>query len=181
MLSAPFRVVLDACVLYPMHLRDVLLQAAAEGMYQVYWSAEILDEATRNLIANLQISVEQATRLRDVMANAFPEATVVDYEHLVSAMRNEPRDRHVAAAAVKSGAQVIVTDNLDDFVGLPDGIEAQRADDFLCHLFDLNADRMLLALDKICARRRRPPNEVLALAAATRCIEFAALVNHFAA
>jgi hypothetical protein len=49
MLSAPFRVVLDACVLYPMHLRDVLLQAAAEGLYQAYWSKEILDEATRNL------------------------------------------------------------------------------------------------------------------------------------
>lgn len=54
MLAAPFRVVLDACVLYPMNLRDVLLQAAAEGLYQVYWSQEILDEATRNLIIRKQ-------------------------------------------------------------------------------------------------------------------------------
>lgn len=114
MLSAPFRVVLDACVLYPMHLRDVLLQAAAEGLYQVYWSREILDEATRNLIANLQIAESQATHLIAMMSGAFPEAVVTDYEHLVAAMRNDPKDRHVAAAAVKAGAQVVVTELVRD-------------------------------------------------------------------
>lgn len=93
MLAAPFRVVLDACVLYPMHLRDVLLQAAAEGMYQVYWSKEILDEATRNLVANLQVEESKALRLVRVMSESFPEAEVTDYEHLVAAMRNDPKDR----------------------------------------------------------------------------------------
>ena len=177
MLSAPFRVVLDACVLYPMHLRDVLLQSAAEGLYQVYWSKEILDEATRNLIANLQIEEPQAARLITTMAGAFPEAIVTDYEHLIAAMRNDPKDRHVTAAAVKAGAQVVVTENIRDFSKLPDGIEAQTADDFLCNLFDLNPDRMMLALEKICARRRRPPNEIQPLAKATRCSEFAKLVQ----
>ncbi len=119
MLSAPFRVVLDACVLYPMHLRDVLLQAAAEGLYQAYWSKEILDEATRNLIANLQITEPQATHLIAMMSGAFPEAIVTDYEHLVAAMRNDPKDRHVAAAAVKAGAQVVVTENISDFSTMP--------------------------------------------------------------
>lgn len=181
MLAAPFRVVLDACVLYPMHLRDVLLQAAAEGLYQVYWSREILDEATRNLIANLQIAAPQAARLIAVMSSAFPEATVTDYEHLVGAMRNDPKDRHVVAAAVKAGAQVVVTENIRDFAAMPDGIEAQTADDFLCNLFDLNPDRMLLALEKICARRKRPPNESGPLVTATRCKSFAELVSSYLA
>jgi hypothetical protein len=30
-------------------------------------------------------------------------------------MQNDEKDRHIAAAAVKAGAQVIVTSNLDDF------------------------------------------------------------------
>lgn len=177
MLSAPFRVVLDACVLYPMHLRDVLLQAAAEGLYQAYWSKQILDEATRNLVAKLQITESQAAHLITTMSGAFPESIVTDYEHLVAAMRNDPKDRHVAAAAVKAGAQVVVTDNISDFSTMPDGIEAQTADEFLCNLFDLNPDRMMLALEKICARRKRPPNEILPLAAATLCTEFAKLVR----
>ncbi len=177
MLSAPFRVVLDACVLYPMHLRDVLLQAAAEGLYQVYWSKEILDEATRNLVANYQIEAAQAARLIAAMSGAFPEAIVTDYEHLVVAMRNDPKDRHVTAAAVKAGAQVVVTENTCDFSEMPDGVEAQTADEFLCNLFDLNADRMMLALEKIGARRKRPPNEIQPLADATLCTAFAKLVR----
>jgi predicted nucleic acid-binding protein len=181
MLSAPFRVVLDACVLYPMHLRDVLLQAAAEGLYQVYWSKEILDEATRNLIANLQIEEPKAVRLLTMMSNAFPEAVVTDYEHLIDAMRNDPKDRHVVAAAVKAGAQVIVTENVRDFTALPDSVEAQTADEFLCNLFDLNPDRLILALEKICTRRTRPPNEIGPLVDATLCTEFAKLVRAFLA
>ena len=43
MLPAPFKVVLDANVLYPFTLRDTLLRAAAEDLFQVYWSAKILD------------------------------------------------------------------------------------------------------------------------------------------
>ena len=181
MLVAPFRVVLDACVLYPMHLRDVLLQAAREGMYQVYWSTEILDEATRNLVANSQMEEPKAARLVRVMSESFPEAAVTDYEHLIGAMRNDPKDRHVMAAAVKAGAQVIVTENLRDFSPLPDGVEAQSADEFLCNLFDLDPERMMLALEKVCARRARPPNEIVPLAEATRCTDFSNLVREFVA
>src|SRR4051812_16739823 len=57
-----------------------LLQAAAEGLYQAYWSEEILDEATRNLIKRLQITDVQAIRLISVMCSASPESMVVDYQ-----------------------------------------------------------------------------------------------------
>jgi hypothetical protein len=53
-------------------------------------------------------------------------------------MPNHPKDRHVVAAAVKAGAQVITTANLKDFAALPDGIEAQSPDEFLCNIFDLD-------------------------------------------
>jgi len=40
------RAVLDANVLFPFTLRDMLLRAAAEGCFQSSWSEQILDEAT---------------------------------------------------------------------------------------------------------------------------------------
>jgi hypothetical protein len=46
---------------------------------------------------------ERATKLRVAMTDAFPEARVTDYAGLIAAMPNDPNDRHVAAAAVKSG------------------------------------------------------------------------------
>ena len=50
MITAPFKVVLDANVLYPFSLRDTLLRAAAAALFQVYWSDEILEETRRNLV-----------------------------------------------------------------------------------------------------------------------------------
>ena len=135
--SAPFKVVLDACVLYPFTIRDVLLEAAASAFYQVYWSETILDESLRNLIKDGRMTEEQTAKLSATMRRAFPEAQVTDYENLIPSMRNDKKDRHVVAAAVKAGAQVIVTSNKRDFYDLPSGIEVQTPDEFLSNLFDL--------------------------------------------
>jgi predicted nucleic acid-binding protein len=114
MIVAPFKVVLDANVLFPFSLRDTLLRAAAQGFFQLYWSTEILDETRRNLVATGTMSDEQANRLLAAMTGAFPESMVTGYEPLVDVMPNHEKDRHVAAAAVKAGAQVVVTSNLKD-------------------------------------------------------------------
>lgn len=47
-----FIAVLDANVLYPAPVRDILLHIAAKGLYQPKWSKEIQDEWLRNLMAN---------------------------------------------------------------------------------------------------------------------------------
>jgi len=49
------------------------------------------------------------------MQTAFPEAMVVGYEDLIGAMKNDPEDRHVLAAAVRCGAHAIVSDNKKHF------------------------------------------------------------------
>lgn len=46
----PSAAVLDACVLYPLPLRDTLLRVAEQDLYAVRWSRRILDEVTSNLI-----------------------------------------------------------------------------------------------------------------------------------
>jgi predicted nucleic acid-binding protein len=157
MVPTPFRVVLDANVLFPFGVRDTLLRAAAIGMFQVYWSEEILDEATRNLIATGRMSEKQAAHLMAAMRNAFPESLVRGHEALISSMPNHEKDRHVAAVAVQAGAQVVVTSNLKDFQLMPEGVEAQSPDDFLLDLLDLSPEAMSGLLISQAAALKRPP------------------------
>ena len=72
-------------------------------------------------------------------------------------MTNDPKDRHVVAAAVKAGAQVIATANLKDFASLPEGIEAQSPDAFLCNLFDLDPSMFIDMLREQAADLTKPP------------------------
>ena len=157
MYPAPFRVVLDANVLFPFTVRDTLLRAAAVGMFQAHWSEEILSEATFNLLDTGRMNDEQVAHLMAAMRNAFSEALVRSYESLIPSMPNNEKDRHVAAVAVKAGAQVIVTSNLKDFRSLPEGIEAQSPDVFLLNLLDLAPDDMLSLLESQASALQRPP------------------------
>ena len=72
--------VLDACVLFPFTLRDTLLRAAADGLYELRWSSTILDEMERNLVATATVRAEGASRLRAAMERCFPEAVVTDFD-----------------------------------------------------------------------------------------------------
>ena len=49
------------------------------------------------------------------MTRAFPDAAVTGHESLIEAMTNDTADRHVLAAAITVGADVIVTDNVRHF------------------------------------------------------------------
>jgi hypothetical protein len=73
MVPAPFTVVLDANVLFPFTLRDTLLRAAGAGLYEVKWSAQILDEMTRNLVSSGIMPAEKANRLRAIMDRESPK------------------------------------------------------------------------------------------------------------
>jgi predicted nucleic acid-binding protein len=157
MVPAAFIVVLDANVLFPFTLRDTLLRAAAAGWYQVRWSSQILDEVTRNLVSTGRMAEGGANRLRAVMEREFPEADVAGYEPLTDAMPNHPKDRHVVAAAVKAGAQLVVTANLKDFAVLPEGLEVQSPDEFLCNLFDLDPHGFEVLLREQAEDLVKPP------------------------
>lgn len=157
MFPAPFRVVVDACALMPVSLCDTLLRAASAGFFQIYWSEEILEETRRNLVAKLGLTDEQAANRCNAMRRHFREAMVAGYEPYVAVMENDPKDRHVAAAALKIGAQVIVTSNMRDFKKLPEGIEAQTPDEFLCNLFGLSPGSMVALVEAQAAALKRPP------------------------
>jgi len=156
--SAPFVAIIDANALYPMVLRDTLLRAASAGFYQLRWSGDILDEMERNLVkAKKPIPLTRAKRLREAMETSFPEASVTGYSALIPCMQNDPKDRHVAAAAVTAGAQAIVTFNVKDFSNLPPAIEARDPDDFLCGLFELDRAAFVTLLQEQASALKNPP------------------------
>jgi len=163
--NPPLRVVLDANVLYPFTLRDTFLRIATEEYIKVYWSQEILDEVSRNLILKAVITQKQLDHLLNAMNRYFPRAMVKDYEQLVDTMPNDEKDRHVAAVAVRASADVIITNNLKDFKTLPDGVDAQSPDDFLVKLFHKYPTEIIKILQEQAAEMKRPPitfNELLA-------------------
>ena len=141
-LGGNFSVVLDACVLWPNSLRDTLLRLAeTPRLYTPQWTDRIWEEVLQNLSARRGLNSRQMDHLLSQVKKHFPEAFVTGYEPLVDLMSNDPKDRHVLAAAVRGDAQVIVTFNLKDFppIALSHwGIEAQHPDDFLLYQYDLN-------------------------------------------
>lgn len=156
-------------MLYPLPLRDTLLRAAEAGLYRLHWSAKILEEVTCNLIKRGKMNPVQASRLQEVLQEAFPQASIEVPEALIDVMTNDPRDRHVLAAAVRAGAQVVVTFNLSDFRDedlQPWDVEAQHPDVFLCHLYHSDLGAMVRVVLQQAQALKRPPissEELLAL------------------
>jgi predicted nucleic acid-binding protein len=158
-----FSAILDANVLFPSSLRDILLRTAAYNLYRVNFTDEILEEACRNLVNKGKMREPKAASLKDAIKRAFPSACVYDYASLIPSMTNHEKDRHVLAAAVKVGAQVIVTKNLKDFPIQslePFDIEAQSPDDFLRHLHSFDSDVVARNLVEQAADLRNPSKTV---------------------
>jgi hypothetical protein len=155
----PTGVVLDACVLIKASLRDTLLRAYGAGLYRLCWTDDIFAEVEANLIEHRLAAPDRAARLMRVLREVLADAYVTGHTLLIPDMPNEPKDRHVLAAAVTAGARQIVTDNLRHFPATAlaaYGIEALSPDDFLCALFDAHADTLVEIIVTQAAVLTRP-------------------------
>lgn len=156
-----YTVVYDANVLYPSVLRDVLIRVAQKGLVRARWSNLILDEVFRNLRANRpDLDPVKLDRTRQLMCAAVPDCLVLGYEKLTAAIElPDPDDRHILAAAIRAGAQTIVTANLRDFP--PDtlrewDIEAKSPDAFLQDIYHIDGALTHQAVSEAAAARRNP-------------------------
>ena len=168
--------VLDACVLVPSGLRDLLLSCADVGLFRPVWQSEILDEMRRNgirlLVTNNGLSQQDAEAALDhtltQMRLAFPDAEADSnlWMPLVRLMTNDRKDRHVLAVGVGAGASCVVTSNLPDFPesSWPPGLVALSPDEFLLGLIGEHPRRVRKAVDSMSARLSHPvqPPEDLA-------------------
>lgn len=157
-----FSVIYDACVLYPAPLRDLLMRLALRDLFRARWTEQILDEMERAILRQRSdLSPEKLRRTRELMNQHVRDALVADYQQLIPAVElPDPDDRHVLAAAIRSGAQVIVTYNRKDF---PDGalrkwgIEVQHPDDFVEHLLSLHQAVVLETVRQQRLALQNPP------------------------
>lgn len=134
------KAVLDACVIYPTVLREVLLGCARAGLYTPVWSARILEEWAR---AARKLGPAQEALARGEVAltrAAFPRAEGAAQPALEARLwLPDPADVHVLATAIAASADVIVTFNAVDFPrGLlaEEGLERRDPDGFLLSLPD---------------------------------------------
>ena len=145
-----YLVVVDACVLVNASIRDTLLRLAEEPrLYVVRWSDSIIKETISTLESRFKKTPEQTAHLVQELKKSFPEAWICGHESLIPGMANHDGDRHVLAAAVKSGAQTIVTFNLKHFKEehvSPFGIEAISPDEFLLNQYHLDKPLVVFKL-----------------------------------
>lgn len=159
--STGFTVVLDACVLYPAPIRDILLSLAAEDLFKAKWSEIIQDEWLRNLLKNRpDLSKEQLIQTVKAMNFAFPEANVENFEELIPRLKlPDKEDRHVLACAIRCHADLIVTFNSKDFpkneLSKYD-IKVQKPDELISNVIDINPESACRGFHKMVKRLVNP-------------------------
>jgi predicted nucleic acid-binding protein len=129
------RAVLDACVLYPTVLREILMGCAAAGLYEPLVSERILREwvrATAKLGPAQQLFAEGEAAL---LRATFPKAMVREHTHIEARLLlPDPNDVHVLAVAIGGSADCIVTFNAVDFprhILAEEGVQRCDPDGFL--------------------------------------------------
>lgn len=164
-MRADFKIVLDACVLAPASLCELLLRLAERPrLYSPRWGPGILDEVRRTQVGKLGFPEELADYWRSEVERSFPEAMVPNAHLLECACENDEKDRHVLAVAIRSGAEVIVTANGNHFPPAaldPWNVSSRHPSDFLITLFTMESGVVVSKLTSIASDRGVSPQEYL--------------------
>lgn len=155
-MSTTPRAVLDACVLFPSVLRELLLDLAQEGAFTPLWSERILAEwqvaANRRGPEAAACAQAAITALRI----QWPDAEIPAAPSIETRLNlPDPADHHVLATAIAARAQLIVTRNLRDFPAralAPEGVKARAPDDLLMEQWLTHPGRVERAVARCVAR-----------------------------
>lgn len=138
------KVVLDACVLVPQGLCDLLLRLAEEpSLYHPIISDQVLEECRRTLTQKLPRKWPEnlADKWVAEIRRSFPIEDQRRETQDFRALLNHPKDRHVLATAISSEAKLIATFNLKDFSKpalAPWGVKAIHPEELLHLLLRLD-------------------------------------------
>jgi len=179
--SVRFTVVSDTNVIYPVIIRDLLFWFAHYDMYTPKWSNHIFDE-WKSVMERKGVSAQEVDKRIQRANLAFPDALVRNYEKLLANLSlPDMKDCHVLAAAIKSNAQLIVTNNIKDFPAdiLSDfDIKAKSADAFLTDLIDLNGETAIVAFKEMVLHKRNPAMDEYAVLASLKEIGLTETANY---
>ncbi len=132
------RAALDACVIYPTVLREILMGFAAKGLFEPILSERILGEWTR-ATAKIGPEAQAQSQIEAALLRLAHPRAMVRAQPEIEARLNlpDPNDTHVLAVAIAGHADCIVTFNAQDFprgVLADHGIERRDPDGFLWDL-----------------------------------------------
>lgn len=157
--DAVIRAFIDANVIMSFWTLDVILTLADESLLEPKWSAEVLQEFRRTCN-----ELRRADGAEHIIANintAFPNALVEGWEWCAEyVVLPDIDDRHVAAAAIVSECDYIVTFNLRDFPSnemAKLGFEALHPDELVMKLVALDPESVLASMRRLVADKKRPP------------------------
>lgn len=160
--SVRFTAVLDTNVVYPVIIRDILFWFAHYDLYTPKWSEHIFDE-WKKVMEEKGITQEEANKRISKANAAFPDALVQNYKGLIEHLElPDVDDRHVLAAAIKTNANLIVTNNIKDFPAeylQSFSLSAKSADDFLTDMIDLNPEQAIAAFKEMVLNKINPKQD----------------------
>lgn len=132
------KAVLDACVLYPTVLREILIGCARQNLFEPLFSERILREwvlATQKLGPGAMVVAEGEAAL---LRAHWPKALIRERPDVEARLSlPDPNDVHVLAIAIAGHADCIVTFNAQDFprhLLAEEGLERRDPDGFLWEL-----------------------------------------------
>ena len=164
-MRADYRIFLDACVLANFGVCDLLLRLSERPRLIVpHWSAEVLAETHRTQVEKLCWPPELADSFQAKARESFPDAEVAGYESLLPALGNDPKDRHVLAAAIRGDCPLILTFNLKHFPPealKPWAICASHPQDYLLILYEMERQQVTAVLGEIAGKRKIEVQDVL--------------------
>lgn len=150
------RLLLDACVLYPTVLREILIGVARAGFYAPLWSERILEEWARAAARLSPVDEVFARGEIAALKAEFPQAAVPRREGLEARLHlPDENDIHVLASAIAGNAAAIVTMNAADFprgVLASEGLERRDPDGLLWQFWSENPAPIAAVVERVRAR-----------------------------
>ncbi|WP_299282124.1 RSP_2648 family PIN domain-containing protein [uncultured Tateyamaria sp.] len=157
------KILIDANVLYPTVMREVVLGVARAGLFTPQWSPRILEEWAR---AAAKLGPEGAAQARSEVAMlnaAWPGAEVRHPPELENRLwLPDPNDVHVLASAIAGSSDAIMTVNAKDFpchILTEEGLVRVDPDSYLQGCVEANPDRVVPVAHAVLAEARRLSGE----------------------
>jgi len=153
------RVLIDACVLYPTVMREMVLGAARAGCFEPLWSARILEEWARAAIKIGPTGEAQARAEIALVRAAWPRAEVPAAPGVEQRLYlPDENDLHVLAAAITGNADILMTLNAKDFPRgtlAEEGLSRADPDSYLHAVWLSRPEVMESVADKVLAEAQR--------------------------
>lgn len=179
------RAVIDACVLYPTVLREIVLGVARAGLIAPLWSERLLEEWARTAARHGGV-VDEALAQGEIAALgvAYPQAEVAADPALEARLwLPDAGDIHVLATAISGQADTIITLNLKDFPLrelAPHGVSAVHPDAALYALWLEHPEAVERVVAGVHATAERLSGEAMPLRALLKRVRLPRLAKALA-